>query len=479
MSATTAHLGDCSIATLRTPQDLYRILLLRKNGSDLLVAGTQPPFMLPCIEIPKWERVAENMNAAMRRRYGISALCLFTPEVSSATTCAGTPLYQVMEARGNRTEIPDETCWLPLNLFSDCPFADGRDSAAISEMLRLLTEFQTRRTNGPFGRPAWIEELFSWAQHATAPWGLHLTGEVRQLNASQSFALLRLETNGPALWFKAVGEPNLREFSISITLSRLFPGFVPPIIATHSTWNGWLTTEIPYPTLAESPDPLAWELAVETLAELQITSLGKTTDLLDAGCRDLRASSLLAVVDPFMEVVSELMVQQQKAFPPALTRDELRTLGIQITEALSELAQLDIPNTLGHLDFNPGNILCSKDQCVFLDWAEAYIGAPFFSAEYLRVHQDRLKRRDRDSSADLARTYEMRWGKILSPETISAMRILTPALAVFAYAAGTDSWRNPILLRNPSTAAYFRSLTRRMRGEVAQFQNRRRTCRTP
>jgi len=61
-------------------------------------------------------------------------------------------------------------------------------------------------------------------QRAIEPYGLRLSGEFRQLNASPTFALLRLETTGQALWFKAVGEPNLREFPIPSpieTLSRL------------------------------------------------------------------------------------------------------------------------------------------------------------------------------------------------------------------------------------------------------------------
>jgi len=363
-----------------------------------------------------------------------------------------------------------------MNSSLDQSFADGRDLAAITGMLRQIAEFESEEAIGLFAKPGWIEELFAWVRREIEPYGLRLTGKFRQLNASPTFALLRLETNRTALWFKAVGEPNLREFPISVTLSRLFPGFVPTVIATHPAWNGWLSTEFPGSTLDEVPDAGAWERAAQTLAQLQIASVGKTDELLKAGCRDVQVASLLGLVDPFLGVMSRLMEQQQKTPPPVLGRDELRTLGRQIKDALSDLAELNIPDTLGHLDFNPGNILCSADQCVFLDWAEAYVGHPFLTLQYLREHLMRLRQEQFGLGVDLVKAYETKWHRILAPETVSAAEDLAPVLAVFAYAAGTKVWQNPASPHEPRVAAYLRSLTRRMHVEMQRLQDRRQPC---
>lgn len=476
MSSAAVEQNSFPAVARPVPRDLYRILLLQKNGTKLMVSGEQPPFALPCVEIPRWERVAENVTAAIRKCYAISAHCLFTPELSRTSTDGERPLYQVMEAREASVAASEETHWLHVNSVAEQSFADRQDFAATSAMLRQIAEFQRGEAIGPFGKPGWIEELFAWAQRATGPYGLRLSGEFRQLNASPTFALLRLETNRAAVWFKAVGEPNLREFPISVTLSKLFPGFVPTVIATHPAWNGWLTTEFPGSTLDEVSDACAWERAARTLAQLQIASVGKTDRLLDAGCRDVRVASLLALVDPFMEVMSRLMEQQRKTPPPVLARNELGTLGRQIKEALSDLGELNIPDTLGHLDFNPGNILCSADQCVFLDWAEAYVGNPFLTLQYLREHRMRLRQEQFGSGADLVKAYETQWHRILSPETVSGAEDLAPVLAVFAYAAGMKVWQNPASLREPRVVAYLRSLTRRMHVEMQQLQDRRQPC---
>jgi len=476
MSSTAVEQNSLPSTTQPVPTDLYRIVLLHKHRTEVLVSGERPPFTLPCVEIPKWERVAENVSVGFRKRYGISAICMFTRELSAGATDGDRPLYQVMETREGAIGASDETRWLPLDSISDQSFADEQDSLAIADTLRQVTEFQSEATFGPFGRPGWIEELLSWIQQEVKPYDLRLSGEFRQLNASPTFALLRLETNDQAVWFKAVGEPNLREFEISVTLSKLFPGFVPTIIATHPAWHGWLTTEFAGPTLDQVPDSRAWERTAHALAELQIASIGKTDQLLEAECRDLRVDRLMTLVDPFMEVMSQLMEQQKKTPPPVLGRKDLQTLGTRIKVALSAWTQLKIPNALGHLDFNPGNILYAADQCVFLDWAEAYVGPPFLTLQYLREHLMRLRQKDVRFSADVVKSYETEWHQILSSENVSAAMDFAPLLAVFAYAAEPESWRNPTMLREPGSAANFRTLTRRMHVELRTLEERRALC---
>src|SRR5262245_34529288 len=119
MSSTAVQQGDCPVVARPASQDPYRILLLRDEGTELLVAGEQPPFTLPCVEIPRWDRVAENVTAAVRERYELSAICLFTPELSVTTTDTKPPLYQVMETREAGIAAPDEMHWLRLSSIVD------------------------------------------------------------------------------------------------------------------------------------------------------------------------------------------------------------------------------------------------------------------------------------------------------------------------------------------------------------------------
>ena len=429
------------------------------------IASERAPFTLPCVEIPKGERVAENLTEAVRKRYGISAICLFTPEPAEPTTDCERPLYQVMELREARTAVPNEMRWLRLGSISGGIFADEQDLVAITDALRQIAAFQSGVAIGPFGIPGWIEDLFSWVRSEIEPYGLRLTGKFQQLNASPTFSLIRFETNGPAVWFKAVGEPNLREFSISKVLASLFSGFVPTVVATHPTWNGWVTREFPGTTLGEGADLSCWEQAASTLADLQIATVGKENELLRAGCRDLRVSWLMAQVDPFIEMSYQLMEKQPKVPPPILGERELSRLGQQIKDALSAQAEINLPDTLGHLDFNPGNILCSRDQCVFLDWAEAYVGLPFLTFQCLLEHLRQSASRSEVDRERLVDLYTATWLSRLTFPQYAASQRMTPLLAVFACAAASD-WNEAFHSRGMRFAGYLRSLTRRMQREA-------------
>jgi hypothetical protein len=346
------------------------------------------------------------------------------------------------------------------------------DCSVVFAALRDMRCSPDNETVGPFAKSGWIEELFNWAQNEVAPLGLRVNGKFCQLNASPYFALLRLATDGPALWFKAVGEPNLREFSISPTLARLFPTFLPTLIATHPSWHGWLALDFPGSTLDSTPDTTAWERAAKTMAELQIASMETTDKLRDAGCKDLTITSMQRQLDPFIEVMTALMERQEKSTPRALGIEEMLTLHAQVKEALSAFARLGLPDVLGQLDINPGNILCSAERCVFVDWAEAYVGPPFLALEHLGEHFLRTGLGQQGFKTGPGTRYAGEWGRLLSPDAVAAAQRMAPLVAVLAYAVGIEQWTNPELVKSARLAAYFRSLTRRMYREAQRLKTK-------
>ncbi len=271
------------------------------------------------------------------------------------------------------------------------------------------------------------------------------------MNASPSFSLVRFETEGPALWFKAVGEPNQKELPITSTLAQLFPDYVPPVLAARPDWNGWLTREGAGTLLCEAQEDALWEGAAAALAELQIDSIDHGARILGTGARDLGAATLSKLIQPFL-------------------------LGDRIQSALDALEALGIPETLGHRDLNPGNIIVSPSRCTFLDWAEAYVGNPFSSLEYLREHLRRTNGTDSAVETKLIESYCAQWEQAVPPAAVAEGLELAPLLAVFAYAAGSYAWEDKERLEEPATAGYLRSLTRRMNWEANELENRRSLC---
>ena len=454
--------------------ETYRVIVLDENGTEVLVAPNGDRFALPAVTIPHWQRVAENLTAALKTDWGEEVVCLVEPDVSASANTTGTH-YQATEhwRVSGKPKMP--TQWVPVSALSHDLLTGPSDYLAIQQSIAECSAEEKESPSGPFARLGWFKELSEWVGTVIEPLGFHLNGNVRQLNASPSFSLLRFETDGPPLWFKAVGKPNQKEFLITCTLAQLFPNYLPGVLAARPEWNGWLTREAAGRLLCELREDALWQRAAAALAELQIDSIDHGARILGAGARDLGAAELSKLIQPFMESMAELMERQTKVPPAALGREELLLLGDRLQSAFDALDALGIPETLGHLDLNPGNIIVSPSRCTFLDWAEAYVGNPFFSLEYLLEHLRRTNGTDSAVETKLIESYCAKWEQVVPSAAVAEGLARAPLLAVFAYAAGSNAWEDTERLQ-PPTAGYLRSLTRRMNREANQLSDRRSPC---
>jgi hypothetical protein len=438
--------------------DLHRVILLASNGSQVLVRHDHAHLDLPAVPIPRHQRVA-----FMRREWSQDAVSLFALNPCSRE-CERR--YQVAESTATQRSTVAGFRWVSVSSLQESRFEAPADYKAIASALAQCEEYAAGRGHGPFGQLGWFAELTEWVRDRISPAGLTLNGRFTQLNACPTFSLVRFETNGPAIWFKAVGEPNLREYPITLALAKYFPAFVPRVIARREGWNGWLAVEVEGTHPTESSDIGVWTRVATTLADFQIASVGQTLHLLDAGCRDARVCSLSKLVEPFLECMAELMERQTKESPPHLSRNQLLALRTQLQDILSEARNSGIPNAIGHLDFNPGNIVANRDRCIFLDWAEAYAGHPFLTLQYLLERLRRHRQPDNSWETAITSAYLNNWRSFASPSEITKSLSLSPLLAAFAYAACGGAWRDPTCANRPEVARHLRSLTRRVKREA-------------
>jgi hypothetical protein len=446
---------------------IMRVITLSSNGGAILAVPDHDGWHLPAVAIPASERPAEMLTSAMRRQWDLEVVCLFAFSITSHR-------YQVAQYWAEGTTPSRRTEWVPSANLTPTSFADAEDYSAVERALDECKPSRAPNQLGRFARPGWFRQLRAWIEHTIAPSGLHLSDAFRQFNGGPSFSLIRFETSGPAIWFKAVGEPNLREFGIICALARLFPDFVPCMLATNSAWHGWLALEVSGQNLAEASDIAPWRSAAACFAHLQIASIANTPALLQSGVRDLREPVLSGWIAPFFEVITQLMDQQTQFPPRKLTVLELRWLSEKIQDALSALAALHIFHTLGSCDLNPGNVIVDVDRGTFLDWAEAYVGHPFFSFEYLLQHFRRGLPGSRE--AELTASYLQPWRAILPEDSIAAALAYAPLLAAFSYAAGGHLWREGHAVRTPTASAYLRALARRMYLEATKHRDWRARC---
>jgi Phosphotransferase enzyme family len=445
---------------IQAEMEVWRVILLRRNASELLVFHSEFGSCLPCVELPPHTRVAEVLNARIKALWDLDVYSLYPLR---ATTVQPAIRYHVVEVLHHDSVAPPMARWISIHASTEACFIEPADYTAIQAWTENLTRAEANGRRSPFEKPGWFLVLRDFVQNAIRPIPLILKEDFRQFNAGSAFSLIRFETNGDAVWFKAVGEPNEREFPLTVVLSSTLPSYTPHVLATHPLWNAWITLEVPGLRLSQTKDLRVWTAAARDLAQMQIAAIEVKAVIVRCAPRDLRIGNLLAEVQPFFARLSDVMGRQTKSFPARLSLRELVQLEVDTREALLELERENIPDSLGHLDLNPENIIASSDGTVFLDWAEGSLGHPFFSFVYLLEHFCKTSGSARELQKHLIRAYAGTWES--TPFVTNADRALSLAAfaAVFAHAVSTDFWRQEEMLREPRTAGYYRSLARLMK----------------
>lgn len=456
--------------TRSAEQETYRLVVTRKNASEVLLLSHGGVPSLPVVRILRGHRIALQLTESFQSEPKLRTYCLFTGRTASSNQRSQSGNYAILETLDQNQQAFPGAAWMPVTQAREKAVCSSADQDVMRRSFEELARFARDSSAAPFAKPGWLHELIRWVQKQVDPLGLRLTGNVLQLTGAPTFSLLRLETNGPALWFKAAGRPILHELPVSVAVSRLFPEFTPPLLGVHATWNGWLTREVSRNTLDDFTEAAVWQKAAETLARLQILSVGREGELLACQCRDLRLPGLVEKIDPFLARMAEAMERQEKQAPRALTPRELDRLGHVLRRQCSVLHEVGLPDTLGHMDLNPGNVVVSPERCVFVDWAEGCVTNPLLIFHYLRQHLQRKHSRDPRAAESLASGYLRPWQKFVPTAALRAALTTSSLPAVFAYAIATIGWQSSEILPNSSLDRYLRSLTRRMHREAVQLE---------
>jgi hypothetical protein len=432
-------------------QEQYRIALLLPQSKRVLVESRDGNPRLPRISIPRWTRIASQLTNAIRDKWRLGSMMIdVLPGTQETPACA------VIEVFTDESK-PLLDGFIPLQL-------DVLSNSEVTAAERItMQKILTGETAGcgPFSRLGWIEEAQVWIRASTPHRTIEFSGDIQGSSAGGWFALVRFGTQRPpAYWLKATGTRSAHEYRVSTTLARLFPNYLPPLIAAREDWNAWVMEEVGQP-LEETLILPALEQSTHSLAELQIASMDHADALFAAGCFDQRIPILRASLPNLIEYLEDAMTRQSSTRVAPIESRRLCELGNLLEEACGCMEALGIPDSLIHNDMNAGNILFDGSRAVFADWAEAYIGNPFFTFHHLRAHA---------VQADVSHTWALKiktiyanhWRRLLGGPQVARALALCPPLAIASYLCGRDTSFDLPSRNDLRAQSYARSLARHM-----------------
>lgn len=436
------------------------LILFSLDGRLWVKHDAESSYVLPRLPIPKWTRVARETIRAAESILGIKIFCLWQIREREK-------VYVVARIENPDGLASDWRGFAPAE-FGDC-LSPSAPLCLVNQAYREAFLSHERSCAELFKRIDWDRALADRLRPFLEKQGLELTGEMEQLNASETFALMKLHTTGEPLWFKAVGAPNLAEYSVTTGLHRLFPQLMPPILAEFPDWHGWVAEDSRGARLDASTEPDDWKLAAATLAQYQVASLPHIGELLQMGCTDCRALALASHLENFVEAMHQAMAEDIGR--PILRLDlyQIQEVAEAVRSSLAEMEEHDLPSSLVHRDLSGGNLQILPAGCYFIDWAQACISHPFICLEYMKVHLATALKEDPDRDlrlAELGDAYAAAWSEVLTAEQLGTARKHAALLAEYLYVLPMDGRTSLDLLDTRESRAMMRSMVRRMWREL-------------
>jgi hypothetical protein len=390
------------------------------------------------LQIPGMTRTAQQLQNNIRERWGINVIVLHVQ--GSKHDGPGWALVELLNTAARLNDRENHPV----------PFA----SADLSSGDRRACElFLANCSSIPFAQVGWIDEAIDWLSRVTCR-GFSRRS-IEQLNAGGGFTLLRFcADDGTVHWLKATGVPNLHEMAVTSRLSKLCPEFLPTLVAIRPEWNAWVMENAGEALSLPADDSLLVG-AIRRFAALQIRAIDAADLLLADGAFDHRAPTLLRGLDQIIAFLIEAMERQTSTKALPLKRDRLEELKRMLFDAIREMEDLGVPDTVLHNDLNLGNILYDGENCYFIDWSEAAVGNPFLSAERLRLLSGA-------SASACGEQYRAAWREIVREDAICRAQSLAPLLSIFTCLYGRGDWLKDASKITPKFESYARSLARHM-----------------
>jgi hypothetical protein len=444
----------CVLRDLSNPQfDSYSLVLVAPSTRRVLANKVHHAFRLPRISVPRWTRAAEQIKATIESRWGIKVIVI---DFLRGGPASDTVVIAEVVNEPRILTCPMGHTWVQLDEMAEDEIPDSERSI----VQRLLKDGATGR--GPFSRFGWIEEILDWISAATAIDRSEFTGDIEQLNASATSALIRVaRSNAPGYWFKAAGEPDTREGRVTVTLSELFPEYLPGLIASHDSWNAWLMEDAGRPLGGSVLRKHFLEDVVLRLAELQSASVHHVPALLGSGCYDRRTAVLRDGLPELLPYLEEAMVMQRFDAVPRIGAARLREVAKVFKDACYRLDAIGIPDALIHSDINLNNVLIGDRGCTFTDWAHAWVGNPFVTFEQLRAQlaQDKSTH---SWVPRLTEIYQDVWRSVLPVCQFECIFTLVPLIAAASYLCSRRDWLTSEYRHKAQLQSFARSLARQM-----------------
>jgi hypothetical protein len=306
----------------------------------------------------------------------------------------------------------------------------------------------------PWEEVAWLKQAHEWIQAETNREDIEITGAIKQTHIYPWSTVMRVPTEGGALFFKASAQDVAPEAALTQALARWYPNNIPELVSVD-TGRGWMLMrdagEPLRATIRSTGDLKPWERVIVLYSAIQRRLIEHIPELLAMGLPDWRLATLPARYTQLLEETGGLAL----AFDGGLSAAEFRRLeelAPRFERICKDLASFGIPETLNHGDFHDGNVLLRNGRITLFDWGDGNITHPFMSLRTFFVSiENSLKLDDYAFTPEMAALLEIYlepWERLASKkdllEAFALSRCVASIVKALAWHISVSTLKGPI-----------------------------------
>lgn len=426
----------------------YHVVLAHPTMPCLLLLHDRDGWSLPhwtTDTLDYWQNVA-HINRRVQEQLGlrVTTLRCLTPSLvpNDATQLARVYL---LESHGRDWTPPVVSRWVDR--------ADLADLRLVQPELRSLLDSYLAETQAgqatalpAWMRPGWFATANDWLREQCAALGLIVSEPIEQMRTWERSCVLRARTSGGDVYLKAVPPLFAHEPRLTRFLAELDPIRCAPVLALDDARGLLLLPDFGGRLLANEPQLGRWEQALHSLAQLQISLIGRVDALLALGCANRPLDLLDAQIDALLNDPAAIQTGAQPHFS-ADERMLLQALAPQLQAACAALSRCGLPTTLEHGDLGPWNISVADTHSRFFDWSDSSVAHPFFSTLLLLENAAAMFDAVPDWRARLRAAYLRPWSAFAPPDQLVAAFELAQPLAAAHYAISYQRYMLPHIAR--------------------------------
>jgi Ser/Thr protein kinase RdoA (MazF antagonist) len=342
----------------------HYVLVPDPSRSAVLVASTVAGPLIPLVRGP---RGAAGVIESLHHSLGLDTAYLRTAHLLRDEERNPTGGLHELDSAPPEWRPPSGTMWLGLE---DADAPELAPSALHDDVERWIAEqlgAPVPDARPSWSRAGWLPEASRWIRETATACGLRSTGDVEVVEHWPLSSVLRVETDGGRVFFKAVFPIFRHEPVMTAQLSARHPTLIPELLAIDEQ-RGWMLMRELQGTPIGDQDVGRWGEGLRAAASIHKAWIGRDAELLSLGVHDRTLQALerdMAAGFDEVELSSEDRLRLEASLPT-------------FARASAELGAGAVPETLVHGDLHPWNVMATDEKVSIFDWSDSCVSYPLF-----------------------------------------------------------------------------------------------------